>query len=112
VAERGQRRLVGRAAVERRLQFVEPLRVVGEDDVLFGAEVPEERPPRNVGRGGDVVDRDRVETPLAEQRQGRLFQVSRRALPVPLEEIELAEGAKRIGAAINAARRSRRTIPV
>lgn len=36
----------------------------------------------------------------------------RRALPVPLEEIELAEGAQRIAATMNAARRSRRTIPV
>jgi 4-alpha-glucanotransferase len=36
----------------------------------------------------------------------------RRALPVPLEEIEFAEGAQRIGAAMNAVRRSRRTIPV
>ena len=36
----------------------------------------------------------------------------RRALPAPLEEIELADGANRIAAAMNAARRSRRTIPV
>ena len=35
VAERGQRRLVGWAAVERRLQLAEPLRMVGEDHVFF-----------------------------------------------------------------------------
>ena len=58
--------------------------MVGEDDVFLGGEVAEERAPRHVGGGGDVVDRDGVEAPLAEQRQGRLFQVGRRALPVAL----------------------------
>jgi hypothetical protein len=42
-----------------------------QHQVFFGGEVPEEGRLGDLGRRGDVVDRDAVEAALQEQRDGR-----------------------------------------
>lgn len=43
-----------------------------QHQVFLGGEVPEESGLGDLGRGGDVVDRDAVEAALQEQRDSRL----------------------------------------
>jgi hypothetical protein len=64
-----ERRLVGRARVDRLAQLVAHLALPVEDHVLLAREVAEERAPRDVGRGGNLVDRRTVEAALGEQPQ-------------------------------------------
>ena len=80
-------RLVGRTGGHGLPQPGQLDEVVGEEDVLLGGEVPEERPAGHVGFGGDIVDRHRVEAPLAEQPEGGGLEFGGRqplpALPQP-----------------------------
>ena len=54
--------------------------MVGEDHLLLGAEVSEERGPADTGARGDVVDRGVVEAPFAEERESRVDQTLRDAI--------------------------------
>ena len=69
VAHRGERTLGRRAALQRLAQQLEALGVVGEQRVFLGVEVAEEGAGRDVGRGGDLLDRDVLEAPLGGEAQ-------------------------------------------
>jgi hypothetical protein len=60
--------------------------VIRQDYVFLRGEIPEERAAGDVGGGGDVVDGHRVETPLTEEVESRLFELGGGALPMPLPE--------------------------
>ena len=66
----GEDRLVARTGGHRLPQPGQLHEVVGEEDVLLGGEVAEERPAGHVGLGSDIVDCHGVEAPLAEQPEG------------------------------------------
>src|SRR5207244_6357 len=70
VAQRREGGVVGRAGGHGLPEAGQLHEVVGEEDVLLGGEVAEERPAGHVGLGGDIVDRHRVEAPLSEQPEG------------------------------------------
>ncbi len=67
-AQRRQRPLVGRAALERRERQLADLVERGERDLLLVGEVPEEGAHRDLGADRDRVDRGRVVAVLGEQR--------------------------------------------
>ena len=60
-AHRGERSLGGGPALQRLPEELEALRVVREECVLLRVEVAEERPGRDVRRGGDLLDGDVLE---------------------------------------------------
>ena len=66
-AEDVEHRRAGRALRDRRLQLGQPLLAAGEDEVLLGGEVVEDRLLGDVGGDGDLGDRDGVEAALCEQ---------------------------------------------
>ena len=64
---------------------VETVGVVGQDEVVLGGEVREEGPGRDVGGGGDLLDRGRVVPLSYEQVDGDILDP---AAPVALRRIE------------------------
>ena len=54
---------------ERLAEEREPVRVVGEEGVLLGVEVAEERAGRDVGRGRDLLHRHVLEAPLGREAE-------------------------------------------
>ena len=69
-AQRVERGGVGRPRLERLREVLLEREVVGEEEVLLGREVAEDRALGDVGGGGDVRDRRRVVAPLGEEREG------------------------------------------
>ena len=69
IAQGGEDGLVGWPGGHRLPEPGQLHEMVGEEDVLLGGEVTEERPAGHVGVGGDIVHRHRVEAPLAEQAE-------------------------------------------
>jgi hypothetical protein len=80
-------------------QVVEAFAQPGEDDVLLGREVPEERGRGDVGDRADVLDGGRIESPLGEevQRRGLHGVTVRELLPLPAarRRIDLVRAAHR-----------------
>jgi hypothetical protein len=72
--DRRDRRLVRRPGGELLGQVLRRGGVQSDDGVVLRGEVVEERPRRDVGAGGDVVDRHSVQPALRDQSQGGLVQ--------------------------------------
>ena len=71
---------------ERLAQHVEAERVVADEQVLLGREVPEQRARRHDRAIGDLLDGHRVEAPLEEEGQGRRPDALVALLSVPLAQ--------------------------
>ena len=74
--QRIPRRFVGRSAIELIEDPMEPIGVVGQDEVVFGCEVREERAWCEPGPSGDLFDGGLVVSVSFEQLEGDIFEAS------------------------------------
>ena len=80
-SQRAHDRDRGRRLAQRRLERLDRLRRLAEDDVLLRREVAEDGRARDVGRLGDLVDRRAAEAVLGEQAHRAVMdRVARRLL--------------------------------
>ena len=84
--DRLDHRLSGGTLGERLTQVVECSPDVVKDKVLFAGEVPIEGAMRDLGRGGDLVHRDGVESPFEEQPRRHLDDLGAGALLLALAQ--------------------------
>ena len=103
-AHRGERALGGGTVRERLAQEREPVRVVGEEGVLLGVEVAEERAGRDVGRGRDLLHRHVLEAPLVRQAEGGVGDLLAGAQLVALPQSEGRVAPPRLGRSLHGLR--------